>query len=424
MALLQTIKSSKLVKSFGIYTIARIINSCIPFFILPVMTKYLSPADYGVISMITTIAAFVLPFVSINTDSAIVRKYYDKEEVISEYIGTCICLILVSCIVITVICYCSANHISIWLQVPPYVLCLIPLYCVFLFFKTIVLYSWQVKGEPLKYGIFSIIFTAIEISIALFAIIVLGMNWEGRAFSLFTAAFLATCFAIFNLSKRNMLRLCFVKEKANHAIKYGAGLIPHAVGGSLMVLANRFFLTNMVSIDETGLFGVATQLASLLSFITLSFNNAYVPWLYEKLSKKNNVENKRIVKITYLYFVLIFVIAVVSYFAILIIFPFFVNEQFSDAFKYIPLLLVGHVFEGFYYMVTNYIMYSGKTYFNGLSTIIAGIISVALNYIFIKCLGGVGASMAYATTYLVYFLMTWYISNKVYRMPWFSFNSK
>ncbi|MFO3729223.1 lipopolysaccharide biosynthesis protein [Butyricimonas muris] len=424
MNLKYLIINNKLIKSFGIYTFAKVINSCIPLFMLPIMTKYLSPADYGIISMITTFAAFVLPFVSVNTDSAIVRKYYDKNENILDYIGTCVSIVIVMCVVFTLIVSVFANDISRLTQIPNYILYFVPLYCVFTFFKTIVLYSWQVNGEPIKYGLFSIILTAIEIGIALFSIICLGLNWQGRAFSLFTTALLATLFAVIYLRKQQMIRICYNKENAYHAIKYGSGLIPHAIGVSLMVLANRFFITNMVSINETGLYGVATQLASLISFITLSFNNAYVPWLFEKLSLGSDVENKRVVRITYLYYFALAIVIVIAFLLILLIYPLFVNDNFNGSIKYIPLLLIGNAFQGCYFMVTNYIMYSEKTYLNGLITLVITVISLLANYIFIKMLGGIGAAVAYATTYFLYFVITWIVSMKVCKMPWFNILKK
>ena len=86
--------------------------------------------------------------------------------------------------------------------------------------------------------------------------------------------------------------------------------------------------------------------------------------------------------------------------------------------KYIPWLILGYVFQGGYFMMTNYILYSEKTYYNGFVTILSGVISLLLNYILIKQYGATGAAMAFAFTYLIYFILTWSVANYVYRMPW------
>ncbi len=421
---IKRLASNKLVRSTGIYTIAKVINSSIPFFLLPIMTAYLTPTDYGIISMITTVVAFTTPFVTLSLDSAIVRRYYYKNGSIADYIGTCLIIVSVLCLVVTIIMVLSGPRLSPLIKVPNYVIWFIPIYCVFLFFKSIVLYNWQVKGEPVKFGVFSIASTLIEVSIAITLICGFGFNWQGRAISLMSTGVIIALFSVVYLNRKGMIELKYNKEYANHATKYGLGLIPHALGASLMVLSNRFFITNMVSIDETGLYGVASSLSGILSFVTLSFNNAYVPWLFEKLSNKDEEQNKQIVKVTYAYLLFIVVLGFLSYLFIRIIFPFFVNSSFDQASKYIPWLIAGHVFQGGYFMMTNYILYSEKTYYNGIVTIFSGLLSLLLNYIFIKHYGAVGAAIAFMCTYIVYFIITWAVANKVCKMPWFIFRTK
>ncbi len=397
---------------------AKVINSSIPFLLLPVMTSYLSPADYGVISMITTVVAFVTPFVTLNLDTAVVRRYYYKDGSISKYIGTCVAIILLLCTLVTLLLISFCNKLSELIQIPNYVFWFIPVYCFFLFFKSIVLYNWQVKGEPIKFGAFSIISTLIEVSIAIILIVYLGFNWQGRAISLLSTGILLAFFSLIYLRRKGMLLYKYSKECANHAIKYGTGLIPHALGASLMVLSNRFFITNMVSIDETGLYGVASSLSSILSFVTLSFNNAYVPWLFDKLSKREDRQNRQIVKVTYAYLFFIVFLGLLSYLLLIFIFPYFVNSNFDDATKYIPWLLLGYVFQGGYFMMTNYVLYSEKTYYNGFVTIITGVLSLIFNYFLIIQYGAVGAAMAFSLTYFIYFIFTWIVANKVCKMPW------
>lgn len=410
--------NNSLVKSTGIYTITKVINSSIPFFLLPVMTTFLTPVDYGVISMITTVVAFVTPFVTLNLDSAIVRRYYYKDNSISSYIGTCVYIIAVLCLIVTIILALLGFRLGKFIQVPEFVIYLIPIYCVFLFYKTIVLYNWQVKGEPVKYGVLSILSTLVEVTVAIVLIVYFGFNWQGRAISLLFTAFIMAFFSICYLYKKGMIKMHFNREFANHAIIFGTGLIPHALGASMMVLANRFFITNMVSIEETGLYGVATSLASILSFVTLSFNNAYCPWLFERLSKKELKVNRQVVKVTYVYLVFLILLGALAFFFISLIFPFFVNQSFNAALKYIPWLLLGYVFQGGYFMMTNYILYSEKTIYNGIVTIISGLISLLLNFVLIRQYGAVGAAMAFSATYLIYFMITWTVANYVYKMPW------
>ena len=155
-----------------------------------------------------------------------------------------------------------------------------------------------------------------------------------------------------------------------------------------------------------------------MMFITGSFNNAFVPWLFEKLSLDNIKEKVKIVKFSYMYMILLFFVGALVFLFVWLIFPIFVNVQFNGALKYIPWLLLGAVFQGCYYMVTNYILYTEKTIVLAIITLSTGIVSVIFNYVLIPILGGIGAAVAYALTFMIYFIVTWVVSSRIYRMPW------
>ena len=48
----------KLVKNIFIYTSSNILKSTLPFLLLPVLTRYLSPADYGIIATFEVLLMF------------------------------------------------------------------------------------------------------------------------------------------------------------------------------------------------------------------------------------------------------------------------------------------------------------------------------------------------------------------------------
>ena len=72
-------------------------------------------------------------------------------------------------------------------------------------------------------------------------------------------------------------------------------------------------------------------------------------------------------------------------------------------------------------MVTNYIGYVNKTYWLAITTISVGVFKIPLTYYLIKLFGAPGASMSYCITFLLFFLLTWILSAKVYKMPWLFF---
>lgn len=411
---------STLARSFGIYTITRVISSSIPFFLLPVMTSYLSPTDYGIISMITTVAAFVLPIVTLGVDSAVVRRYYYKNDNLAQYIGNCIVIVTFAWLFTTMMSIYLLSTIIKLTQIPQFVVYFVPLYCFLGFFKSILMYYWQVNKQPIKYGVFSIGATLLEISIALYLVVGRDFDWIGRAISMFAAAVILAIYAYLFFKTNRLIEYKYNPEQVRHALKYGLGTVPGTIGSALMTIINRLFITNMVGIDETGLYGVACSFGDIMSFVTVSFNNAFVPWLFEKLSLKDSKEKKKIVKLTYFVMLGMFILAFLILLVVLVIFPFFVNDKFDGSMKYIPWLLLGHAFQGCYLMVTNYIMYVEKTYYTAFIALGCGVVNVLLNYLLISRYSAIGASIAYASTFLLFFLVTWIISSRLYKMPWFN----
>ena len=64
-----------------VYGLAGVVSKFIGFFLVPIYTRIFSPADYGVMGLITTTMAAVSIFVVLGLDSAAGRWYYDSDEI-------------------------------------------------------------------------------------------------------------------------------------------------------------------------------------------------------------------------------------------------------------------------------------------------------------------------------------------------------
>jgi O-antigen/teichoic acid export membrane protein len=70
-------------------------------------------------------------------------------------------------------------------------------------------------------------------------------------------------------------------------------------------------------------------------------------------------------------------------------------------------------------MVTNYIIYSEKTHLQAIVTIVVGLLNVPLTYFSVLYYKSEGAAFAFGLSFMLLFVFTWFISSKVYKMPWF-----
>ena len=96
----------------------------------------------------------------------------------------------------------------------------------------------------------------------------------------------------------------------------------------------------------------------------------------------------------------------------------FIDVKYYSGINLSRLIAIAFLFQGFYFMVTNYIFYVKKTHLLSMLTISAAAVLMTLNYVMIPIYGMYGSAYAMITGYILWFILTFLIANKVYKMPW------
>jgi Na+-driven multidrug efflux pump len=79
---------------------------------------------------------------------------------------------------------------------------------------------------------------------------------------------------------------------------------------------------------------------------------------------------------------------------------------------------LGFAFNGMYKMVSVYFFYLEKTKQLAYVTILVSLLNILLNYLWIPVFGFKGAAFATMTSMLIQFLVTWFWSTKIIKLPW------
>lgn len=410
---------STLIQSAGVYTLANVINAAIPFLLLPVLTRYLTPADYGMVSMYGVLISFVTPFVGFNVEGAVARQYYERDQVdMTVYVSSCFAILLCSTVAVFIIFNALAAPLSRLTTVPQQWLWTVVLVCFMQFICRMVLVLWQVRVMPSRYGTFQILQTGLNAGLSVVLVVVVGMAWQGRLIGQIIAVFVFAGIALVILFRDGWLKFEVNKQYLRNALNFGVPLIPHTLGGVIITMTDRLFITKMVGLEATGLYTVGYQIGMIISILQDSFNKAYVPWLYERLKMDDITIKIRLVKITYLYFIVIIGISLLLGLIAPWFLAFFVGKQFTDSAIFVVWIALGYAFNGMYKMVVNYIFYAQKTAILAWITFATALVNVVLNYIFISFNGAIGAAQATTLTFALSFVATWLFSNKAYKMPW------
>lgn len=412
----------KLVSNAAIYFGANVLNAAIPFFLLPILTRVLSPADYGTIAMFGISLSIISAFTGLSVHGAIGVRYFqlNKEE-LAEYTVTCIGILVVSTTTIFLITLGLRPWLPQLTGLPIDWLLVAVVVSGFQFLGSIRLSLWQVAGEAKKYGVFQVTQSLLNAGGSLVLILLIGMAWEGRVLAQTLAISLFGVIGFCWLWKDGLLRKPVVwRTHCKDALKFGVPLIPHVIGGLLIVATDRLIIVRLLDVGQAGLYMVALQFGQVIGLVTESFNKVYAPWLMKSLSSKEDIPRSRIVGFSYLYMGFLFVMATTLGILAPWIMSFLVGSEFKASSELVIYIAIGFAFGGCYYTVTNYIFFENKNSILALITLLTGLINIPLMYFLVERNGLVGAAQAFMLTQCFSFVGTWWLSNKVHPMPWFN----
>tara|TARA_B110000285_G_scaffold213018_1_gene257018 strand:- start:2700 stop:3944 length:1245 start_codon:yes stop_codon:yes gene_type:complete len=402
------------------YSGVNIINASVPFLLLPILTNYLIPEDYGILSMVQLLMLLSFPFVVINSHGLLTMEYSNlSKEKYKVLVSTAILIPLFGCVFLECIFFLFRHYIVEYFQIPNYLLYLIP---VFLLFQAIPLFVpiiFQAKKQPFNFGKFKISLTILNVLLSLLFVVLLNYGWEGRLFGIVGSFMLFSIIGIIVLFRIDALSFSFDFESLKKILNFGLPLLPHAIAGILLASSSKFFLANMISNEAVGIYTVAFQVATAVLLIMTSVNQAWAPNLYESLnSNPTEIVKSGIVKQTYK--LMLFMLAITLLFILFVpfVFKIFIHESYHSGVLLSRIMSVGFLMNGLYFLVTNYILFTKKTKVLSFITSIIAIIGAVINYYLILHFGTIGAAYSLIITFGLLFIVVFYYSNKLYRMPW------
>lgn len=412
---------SKFLKTSSIYIFSSILSAAIPFMLLPILTRYLTPAEYGQIAMFTIFTGALAALIGLSVPGAANRRYFDEKVdniELARFNGNCFIILFATTLLSLIILSLVDTYLAEYLGVNVLWIYLGVISVFGSFVLNLRLGQWQIRGQAKKYGALQVANSFIVLLLSLLFVIEFDLGADGRIYGIVITTVIIGCIAYFTLMIDKLVLLKFNREDIKGALSFGIPLIPHVIGGFLLLSIDRLVINKELGLDMTGIYMVAVSLGGALNIVFNSINKAYSPWLFAKLKEGNEEEKRSIVKKTYQYFIFLICMALLSFVIAPPLLKFIVGPEFHQAADLLPLIILGQVFLGMYFMVTNYIFYIKKTKYLSYITISSGAINVFLLLLFIPYYGISGAAFAFMVANLWQFICTWVVSSKLYYMPW------
>jgi len=412
-----------LLKSSLIYTFCDAINKAVPFIILPLLSYYLTPGDYGIVANFGVLLSIVTILIGLSVEGVIGVNFYKitKEE-LSKYIFNSLTLIIASTGIIFLFSYFFKYSIYSSLKIPYKYILLLILMAFSTTLTTINLALWRLEEKPFRFGVYQISQTILNVVISLLLVISFKMGWIGRIQGMFISAIIFGCFSLYLLFKRGYLQVKFDKTIRIAILSFSIPLIPHGLSLWFRSGIDRLYITNMYGEAANGLYATGFQFGIFITFLCMAFNNAFVPYLYKSLSEKDYEtlqQNKaKLKKITFFGIISLAGLSVIFYFISVFILEAFFSNNYIDSKEFILWAIISQMFQGFYLFFVNYIFFVKKTKSLAVITFSVSMLQAILSYIMLHLLGPIGAAYSTVIVSIINFVCVAVYSEKVYKMNW------
>ena len=260
------------------------LRSLAPILLLPFLTNYLSPSEFGELSIVEVTILFLMPFISFSSHSSIKVEYFKLSELqLKEYISNAIVLSLLSFLCFFTIAFIFTEFISEKLNIAPIVVYLLPLFSFLRLLGEILTALFHVKEKRIQFATFNLSQTISDLSLSILFVTFLHYGYLGRLGGAYITFFFTSIISLFLLRKYNLFHFKFSFTYFKEILSFGLPLIPHAIGGTILAMSDRYFISYYVDLEQLGFYTVAYQLSAFMLLIATSVNLAWTPMCFKLL---------------------------------------------------------------------------------------------------------------------------------------------
>jgi O-antigen/teichoic acid export membrane protein len=423
IGILRRVRASVFLSNSLVYLLSNIISSGLLFLLVPILTRYLSKTEYGELAVFQTLVIGFSAFIGLSSQGAANNAFYDKKinlKGYGEFIGNCLIILIITMAVTILLLTISYGWLSSILNISARLI-LLALFVASLNFVVLVrMGQWQLRKKVKNYVLFQISQNFFNVLASIVVVTYYLKGGLGRVYVLFSVSLCYAIISIYLLHREKLLIFSFNSSYQKEIFKFGSPLILHSLGFFLISSVDRLILNDKLGLEDVAIYALASQIVGIMSLTFDGINNAYVPWLYEKLKRNLMEEKLRIVRYTYIYMVVLLAIVLAVFVSAPFVIPLIAGKGYMEAVPILWILALGQAFHGMYLMVTNYVFFSRKTIKLAMSTAFSGAMNFLLLLVLVVPFGIKGAAVAYVIGMALKFFLTWYIAAKQFPMPWFN----
>lgn len=417
-------KDSKKVGFIGnvsIYMFSTILSFSITILTLPIYTRYLSPADFGIVVLFIMFGNLLTGFLSCNLHFASYRYYFEYKgdpEKFKILNSTNMIFILFIFALSGIVIYYSSSWLSsaafsgqLAKRLIQYSFLSGCMEYLFLYMTTLL--TAQVRSKA--FMIVSVTRILLNTGLSLFFIFQLSQTYMARINAiLITQGLLILCLFIIT---RSMFTSSLSMSSLKKSLKLTIPMVPHQIMGMIQGSFDKTMLNKYTGSSSVGFYSFGERFSLILKTIMDSVGKVWNVYFMDK-AHENTEESKRAIVTRFYELAFIFMIiglCLIYYSEEMI--KILTTKEFYPSMYVVPVYVYYYLVAIIGTLTMNQISYSKKMIYLLPASIISVIINIILNILLIPRYGAVGAAGATAIAALFQQIILFFYGMKLFPLP-------
>ncbi len=400
-----------------IYGISSAFQSLIGFVLLPLLTKYFSPEEFGVYSLLILMATLVGAFFFFGSSSTLNRFFFesDTNEHKKAIVSTTFLIALIGASFQVFLGFIFATKLSVILTNSVNYATHVFLMMLANAFGILMNYNFVVLRLEKKSKLFVNINVGTNL-INILVIYILLVYFKAGIYAPIIGTLISNVLSFF-------ISLIFIKKFYSMSINTGMlkeyiffGLSSTLNGLTYYFLdwIDRFFIKVYASLADVGIYSMGYKIGMIINvFVIFPFG---MIWSTIRMQYAKDSDNSRFVTKIISYYTIfgLFFILSTSFFAKEFLFLFSGREEYYIASKVVPIIMIAHLVYGYINIIDFGILISKKLYFFYLTFIVGAGLNALLNFIFVPKFGYMASAYITLITYFFCSGVIYVIGNRFY----------
>ena len=398
------------------YTAANVLSKLIAVALLPLYTRYLTPADYGAAEVLFAAVVAASIVIRLGVIEALLRFYYKAGEDPAAVVATSFAAIFWLATLAALVALPFAGPISeAILDEPAPDLARIAIGGLWvLTLNEFLLTLFRLEERARAFFLVTIV--NVLAAIALTVVLVVGRDEGARGLLLGSYVSGAAVVLALIYVQRRRLSLWFDRVLLMRILRFGLPTMPAELSLYALNFVDRIIIIRTVGLAEAGLYSLAVKFAQGVNVLVRGFQLAWPPLAY---SIRDDDEARRAYAAVVTWFLAgcAFVVIGMWLFSRWIVRA-LAAPEFFDSYEAIGLISTAVTLYALYMVLVVILGRTGRTEFNFPATIAALVANVALNLLLVPSMGIIGAGLALVASYVVVVALMYLFTKRLFPVPY------